>query len=252
MSNYQQTSTVRTSPPSFIDLRQFAKDQTQGNPLPGSSESGDDRFLSSRRILDLPLGPVTIGAIALEAGSGTVTSQPMDEFVIVCDGTLTLTQQDRTLVLGPGNSAVLQHGADFTWAAERPVSLVFMRYHGSKPGDRMLVPITETPPLEPSGPPSAELLISPTPTCRSYTDYRSADGEFLCGTWDSTPYHRRAMSYRHYELMHLLEGSVTFEDEIGRRATFSRGDIFVVEQYAQCSWESQDHVAKVYAIYHPA
>ncbi len=60
------------------------------------------------------------------------------------------------------------------------------------------------------------------------------------------------MFFRHYELMYLLEGSVTFEDETGRSGTFSRGDILIIEQHAQCSWESREHVAKVYANYRPA
>jgi uncharacterized cupin superfamily protein len=60
------------------------------------------------------------------------------------------------------------------------------------------------------------------------------------------------MLFRHYELMHLLEGSVTFVDETGRSGTFSRGDIFIIEQNARCSWESREKVAKVYAIYRPA
>lgn len=252
MSNLQQAITVPTRRPSFTDLRQFAKDQTQGIPMPAGSASGEDRFLASRRILDLPPGPVTVGAIALEAGSGVVKAQPADEFIIVCEGNMTLTQQDRPLVLGPGNSAVLQHGAGFSWSAEGPVSVIFMRYSDSQVGERRLVPISETPSLEPSAPPSAELLLTPTPACRNYVDHRSANGEFYCGTWDSTPYHRRAMSYHHYELIYLLEGSFTFEDETGRIGTFFPGDIVLAEQHAQCSWEHREHVTKVYAIYRPA
>ncbi len=250
MSNLQQAAAVQTTPRTFIDLRKFAQDKSQGIALTASA--GEDLFLSSRRLLDFPEGPVTAGAIALETGSGAVQSQPVDEFIIVCEGTLTLTQQDRTLVLGPDNSAVIQHGAEFSWSAQGPVSIIFMRYHGSQPGDRAIVPIKENPEMGPSGGPLAELLLTPAPACRNYTDHRSADGEFMCGTWDSTPYHRRAMSYRIYELMYLLEGSVTFVDETGRSGTFSRGDIFIVEQNSQCSWESREHVAKVYAIYRPA
>lgn len=250
MSNSQQAVAVRPAPRTFIDLRKFAQDKRQGIPL--TAAAGDDRFLSSRRLLDLPPGPVTAGALALEAGSGAVRSQPVDEFIIVCAGTLTLTQHDRTVVLGPDDSAVIQHGAAFAWSAQGPVSAIFMRYHGSQPGDRAIVPIKEDPPLAPSNPPLAELLLSPTPSCRSYADHRSADGAFACGTWDSTPYHRRAMLYRHYELMYLIEGSVTFVDEAGRSGTFSRGDIFMVEEEAQCSWESREYVAKVYATYRSA
>lgn len=249
MSNLQDAAAVQSTPRTFIDLRQFAQDKNQGIPL--IDVAGEDPFLSSRRLLDFPAGPVTAGAIALEAGSGAVQYQPVDEFIIVCEGTLTLTQQDRTLVLGPDNSAVIQHGAEFSWSAQGPVSLVFMRYHDSQPGDRAIVPIEQNPEWVASGGPAAELLITPAPVCRNHTDHLSADGVFICGTWDSTPYHRRAMSYRIYELMYLLEGSVTFVDETGRSRTFSRGDIFIVEQGAQCSWESREHVAKVYAIYRP-
>lgn len=250
MSKLQQAAAEQPALHTFVDLRKFAQDESQGIPLTASA--GDDPFLASRRILDLPPGPVTVGAISLEAGSGEVKVQPADEFIIVSEGNLTLTEQDSTLVLGRGKSVVLQHGARFSWSAEGPVSVVFMRYQGSKAGERGLVPISETPSLEPSAPPSAELLLTPTPACRNYVDHRSADGEFYCGTWDSTPYHRRAMSYRHDELIHLLEGSFTFEDETGRSSTFRPGDIVLVARGAQCSWEHKEHVAKVYAIYRPA
>ncbi len=60
------------------------------------------------------------------------------------------------------------------------------------------------------------------------------------------------MRYRHYELMHLLAGTVTFVDDAAREGTFSTGDIFLVEQGAECSWDSRVDVKKVYAIYRPA
>lgn len=238
--------------PSYTDLRHFAKDETQGIAMPAGSAAGEDLFLSSRRILDLPPGPVTVGAISLEAGSGAVQVQPADEIIIVSKGELTLAQQDGTLVLGRGKSVVLQHGASFSWSAEGPVSVIFMRYQRSKAVERRLVTVSETPSLQPSAPPSAELLLTPTPACRNHVDHRSADGEFYCGTWDSTPYHRRAMSYRHDELIHLLEGSFTLEDDTGRSSTFVPGDIVLVARDAQCSWEHRQHVTKVYAIYRPA
>lgn len=251
MSNSQQAMAVLASPPSFVDLRQFAQDPSQGIPV--AAAAGEDRFLSSRRVLDwAPDSPVTAGAIALGAGSGSVPSLPADEFIIVNVGSLTLAQGDLTLTLEAGQSAVIQQGSAFSWSAPGPVSILFTRYHRSQPGERAIVPIEEKPQLEASGTPLAELLLTPPPVCRNYTDYRSADGEFMCGTWDSTPYQRRAMYYRHYELMYLLEGSVTFVDEAGRSGTFSKGDIFLVEQTAQCSWDSREDVAKVYVIYRPA
>jgi uncharacterized cupin superfamily protein len=231
-------------------MREFARDPNQGNAV--AAAPGADRFLAGRRCLDWAPGPVTAGVITLEAGGGAVPSMPADEFIIVDEGRLTLSCPDAVLTLEAGQSAVIQQGAAFSWSAERPVSLIFTRYNGSQPGERVIVPIKENPQLEPSGAPLAELLLTPAPACRNYSDYRSADGEFVCGTWDSTPYHRRAMLYRHFELMVLLEGSVTFVDETGRERTFSQGDIFLVEQGATCSWESRDQVAKVYVIYRSA
>lgn len=243
----QQKAATRPSHPSFVDLRQFARDV-----VPGPVASRTDAFLASRRILELPPGPVEIGAIHLEAGTGSVDQLPADEFIIVCDGALTLSQQDRTLELADSASAVLTAGVGFTWNCPASVTLLYMRYKEATPGDGALIPIDEQAVLEPSGTPLAELLISPTPQCRNHTDYLSADDEFICGVWDSTPYQRRPMQFRHFELMHLLEGSVTIEDEARASRTFVKGDIFLVEQKAQCSWDSREDVKKVYAIYRPA
>jgi len=239
-----------TTPPSFVDLRQFARDPSQGKAM--AAPPGADRFVAGRRCLDWAPGPVTAGVIALGAGAGAVPSMPADEFIIVDEGSVTLTCPDAVLTLAAGESAVIQQGAAFSWSADSPASLIFVRYNGSQPGERAIVPIKQDPQLEPSGAPLAELLLTPTPACRNYTDYRSADGEFMCGTWDSTRYHRRAMPYRHFELMYLLQGSVTFVDETGRAGTFAQGAIFLIEQGATCSWESREHVAKVYVIYRPA
>ncbi|WP_286797110.1 cupin domain-containing protein [Pandoraea sp. 64-18] len=249
MPELQRAMAPCDRPRSFLDLKAFASDARQGT-APATSAS-DDRFLASRRLADLLPGPVTVGVIALDAANGAVSSHPADEFVIVSEGAIMFQQGERAFTLGPGGSAVLPRGSAFMWSTQGSTSIVFMRCEGGNVTDRSLVPIDPSPSLAPSGAPAAELLLTPAPVCRNFTDFRSSDATFTCGTWDSTPYHRIAMRYAHYELMHLLEGSVTFVDDTGRSGTFSRGDIFLVEQRAQCSWESRGNVAKVYAIYRP-
>lgn len=251
MSNLQPAQAVLDTVRTFVDMRAFARDKSLGNAV--ATTAGTDRFLSSRRVLDWEPGPVTAGVITLDAGSGSVQSLPADEFIIVHEGNLTLTQQGSTLTLGPKQSAVLKHGAAFTWSAQGPVSLIFVRYNKSQASDGAIVAIQENPEMGPSaGGPAADLMLTPAPVCRNYTDYKTADGEFMCGTWDSTPYARRALYFRHMELMHLVEGTVTFVDEAGRSGTFTKGDIFLIEQKASCTWESLVNVAKVYVIYRPA
>lgn len=231
---------------SFRDLRAFA----EGATIPADTHG--DPYLASRAALDLPEGPVSVSLVALPQGRGRVEALPDDEFLILLDGALTLKGADSTTQLAASQSAVITKGTGFTWSSRDGARIITMRRNGSPSGTPAIIPIDESAPLEPSGAPLAELLVGPTPSCRNFTDYRSADTEFVCGTWDSTPYHRLSMPYRHYELMHLLEGSVTFIDGDGRTGTFRKGDIFLVEQGAHCSWESREHVKKVYAIYRPA
>ena len=132
MSNLQQAAAALANPPSFVDLREFAQNRDQG--IRPATSRGADCFLSSRRILDWAPGPVTAGVIALEAGSGSVSFLPADEFIIVNEGSLTLTQPGFNLELAAGQSAVIQQGAAFTWTAQGPVSLIFTRYNHSQPG----------------------------------------------------------------------------------------------------------------------
>lgn len=234
-------SVVETVVRSFVDLRAFAADAA----YPAATD-----WRGGRVALPLPDGPVSVAALAL-AGEGDVAEQGHDSFVIVLSGSLEFVVDGARLVIAAGRSAVVPAEQAFSWRAESGTRAIVMTCTGA-PGATDVIAIDETATLEPSGAPLAELLVGPTPACRNYTDYRSATGEFVCGTWDSTPYHRRAMRYRHYELMHLLEGAVTFEDEAGRVATFNTGDVFLVEQAAECSWLSEVHVKKVYAIYRPA
>ncbi len=232
---------VDTAVRSFVDLRAFA---AEGDPAAGD-------YLTARRALPLADGPVTVDLVAPE-GSGEIAALPGDEFVIVLSGALSVRNHAGAVSLGTDQSGVIPGGVAFRWTAAPGTRAIAMRCtSGPASGDAPLL-IDEAAELIPSGAPLAELLVGPTPSCRNFTDYRSANGEFMLGTWDSTPYHRLPMRYRHYELMHLLDGAVTFVDEAGRSGTFLAGDVFLVEQGAECSWLSETNVKKVYAIYRPA
>lgn len=230
---------------SFIDLRQWAAGATVAPAI-------GDAFLGARAALPLADGPISAGLILLPQGTGTVSALPGEEFIIVEAGAVRIEQAGKRFTLTEGQSLLLRDGATFDWSADADVRLIFMRRSGGPTGDGAIIPVDTGAPLEPSGAPLAELLVGPTPQCRNHGDYKSDDGEYMVGTWDSTPYYRRAMAYRHFELMYLLDGSVAFVDEAGEEGTFHKGDIFLLEQGAQCSWDSQVHVKKVYCIYRPA
>jgi uncharacterized cupin superfamily protein len=226
-----------------IDLRHYA-----------AAAKPTTEWLSGRAEPAFADSGATVTAIA-PVGTGQVVSLPSHEFVLVVAGELSILGASGTLEVVAGRSAVLPAGLAFAWTAPAgTVALVVASPGEGAPAPALgagAVLVDEQAPLTPSNPPLASLLVGPTPSCRNHTDFQSANGEFVCGTWDSTPYHRRTMPYRHIELMHLLEGSVTLEEPTGS-FTFGAGDIFVVTRGAECAWISTVHVRKVYAIHRPA
>ena len=229
----------------FIDLRDFA---AKSDLL---AASGNAAWMGNRQQLPLAQGPASIAVLRLH-GNGIQPALSADEFAIVLDGALTISHAGTEVPVSNGRSLVLPAGQPFMWSAATQTTVIILRCASGPTGADHPVPIDEAAELTPSGAPLADLLVGPTPSCRNFTDYRSDNGEFVCGTWDSTPYHRRGMTYGHIELMHLLAGEVTFIDGAGSERTFCQGDVFLVEQAAHCSWESRVHVKKVYAIYRPA
>jgi uncharacterized cupin superfamily protein len=222
MSEAIAPATTRT--PSFYDLRAWAAGAAESARGPGQSW----RF--GRQTLPLEDSAVSVEAFQLSAGSGSVAAQTADEFLHVLEGELILASAGLTIRLQAGRIA--------------------MRHADNASGEGLCL-IDPILPRAPSNPPLAELLTTPTPACRNLTQFRSADGVFTCGVWDSTPYGRTAILYGHHELMHLLEGEVTFEDADGVRATFAAGDVLLVRRGARCSWDSPVPVTKVFAIYRP-
>lgn len=245
LSEPKERTTIDASrAPSFVDLRVFAAEAAEYMPQSGQG----DGFLANRVALINAKGETPVTALSL-IGSGIVDALSNDEFLLILEGQLVLDADGESRLLRADDAVVIPKGTAFAWRAEETVTAVVMSYADSKAEGRTITPITKSPPLEPSGKPAADVLIGPAPDCRNFNDYRVDDGKFVCGTWDSTAYRRRGFVYGHYEIMHILQGSVTFGDEHGREGTFVTGSVVLAEAGSQCSWDSREHVTKVFAIY---
>lgn len=243
MSTITQDTLTHTD--GFIDLL------GSRNGWPAADESQAGSYLTGRRRLPLPDGPVTVESVILSSGRSGQAVLPGDEFVLVVSGAVRIHQKGWVLQIGAGEAAVLLRDEPLEWAADEPAELIVMRCTAGGSAEEPVV-IDTAAPLSPSNPPLADLLVGRRPSCRSHSDFRSATGEFVCGTWDSTPYHRRLMTFRHFELMRLLEGEVTYIDQNGRSSTFGSGDVVLFVQGRGASWESRSHVKKIFATYRPA
>lgn len=231
--------------PTFVDLRALARSVT-------SAAQVKDPFGAGAHKLNVRAGPCTLHVIALPAGSGQSAGLQGDTWVLVDRGAVTLSVPSGDVEIRQGQSAVISRETPFSWRTESQATLIGMAYAEGKAGEPGIVPIDNQASLAPSNPPAAHLLLGETPTCRSNNHFASGDALFKCGIWDSTPYQRTPIFFHHTELMHLLAGRVTFTDAAGRSATFSQGDTFIIEQGADCSWESHETVAKIYSLFRPA
>jgi uncharacterized cupin superfamily protein len=184
-------------------------------------------------------------------GEGRVEALSTDECVLVLAGRLEIESGAGTLVIEPENAAALPFGTSFRWRASDDLLAIVYAAPTDAPGSPAVpVLIDKNAPLSPSNPPPPENLLSPTPTCRGNSDYRSANQEFACGTWDSTPYCRRQIPYRQVELMLLMEGKVTFSDSNGS-VSFKKGDVFMFVRGEGCEWLSEEYVKKIFVIQRP-
>ncbi|UCP11588.1 cupin domain-containing protein [Pseudomonas sp. MM213] len=221
-----------------------------GSPVSTKFTSGslgaDDPF--DRHIAYV--GPDDIAAGVVQAGGQfSVDEYPYSEMIVVHAGQVTLRSQDRTLQLNPGDSAVIARGTsllveaqpDSLWAFCADTQLVEER----NPGLTALPQLTL---LSSSNPPDAEILLSPTPQCRSHNLFVEEETHLLIGVWDSTPYTRRARPHKLHELMHLLEGSVTLQVADGSDLTVNPGDTVFVPRGTPCAWKSSVYVRKFYVV----
>jgi uncharacterized cupin superfamily protein len=243
---------TRGEAPSAEGVQSFVDVLGSRAKWPVAGHAGIDPYLADRRRLPLPDGLVSVETLTLAAGQSGETVLSGDEFVLVLAGSLRLRQAARQIQLEADGAAVAVRAEPLEWATDDATELLVMRCSAGPGGADGPVRIDVDAPLSPSNPPLADLLVGPTPSCRSHSDFRSASGEFMCGTWDSTPYHRQLMTFRHFELMRLLEGEVTFVDEAGRTGRFGTGDVVLFVHGGAASWESRTHVKKIYATYRPA
>lgn len=182
------------------------------------------------------------------SGRFSVEEYPYSEMIVVHAGQVTLQSQDRSLQLNPGDSAVIARGtsvqieaqADSLWAFCADIQPVEACNIGLTPLPRQTL-------LSPSTPPGAEILVSPTPQCRSNNLFVEEATNLRIGVWDSTPYTRRARPHTMHELMHLLEGSITLQVADGSHLTVNTGDTVFLALGAPCAWTSSVYVRKFYA-----
>jgi uncharacterized cupin superfamily protein len=223
--------------------------------FPETEISSGARGSNGHRWIDDRTTGLTVGVWEAEANLGRWMEWPVHEFMIILAGEVVTVEADRETVIGPGESFFIPKGRRCIWNQAGYVKKIMVMFDGPPgPSADSVKPIVKIDPnvaLGPSSPPSADILDSPVPTQNAHEYFADATGQFTLGVWETTGYHRKLIASPRHELMHLLEGVVSFSDDQGRTQSFKPGETFFVPQGAPNSWKSEGKVRKIYCTLQP-
>ncbi|MFO1123571.1 MAG: cupin domain-containing protein [Hyphomicrobiales bacterium] len=198
---------------------------------------------------------LSVGLWEMEANESHWLDYPVNEFMIVLDGEVVIEEQDRSVSVRAGESFILPKGLRCRWTQPGRVRKIFVIFDDPsglvKAGHLETIKIDLGAKLSPSAPPSADVLLSPVPTQHTHDVFEDTSGQLSIGIWDTTGYRRKLIDFPRHELMHLIEGSVTFTDDAGRTRTFRAGDTFFVPLGTPNAWASEGYLRKIFVIFQP-
>jgi uncharacterized cupin superfamily protein len=207
-----------------------------------------DPFARNREIAWTGPGAMSAGRASF-IGEVDVAHYPHTETLVVVEGELSLTAAGaETLVLGRGEGVVIARGTALRLLAGTRTLFVFCAAEAELADQPGITRLRADAPFKPSNPPAAEVLLGPSPQCRSDNVFKDELTGVVAGTWDSTPYHRIVRPHRLNEFMYLLAGGVRFADPDGSVLSTAAGDAVFVPQGAPIGWESSERVAKFFVV----
>ena len=197
---------------------------------------------------------LSAGIWEAEANISHWMNYPVTEFMLVLEGEVVIVEETGETRIGSGESFIIPKGLRCRWTQPGKVKKFFVILEdsaGAGPGPLKVIKVDPKVKLQPSTPPSADILHSPVPKQHAHEYFEDATGKFTVGIWDTTGYHRKLLDFNRFELMHLLEGAVTFADDKGKSQTFKAGDTFFVPLGTPNSWKSEGYLRKIYCIFQP-
>jgi uncharacterized cupin superfamily protein len=205
--------------------------------------------------LEDPKLGLTAGVWEAEANATHWIDYPVHEFMILLEGHVTILEEGHSTTIRAGESFVIPKGLRCRWMQKGRVRKFFLIVEDNSEFTvdprRRMIKIDPKAALASSDPPSPAVLLSPPPTQHSHDAYVGMDGRFTVGVWDTTAYTRKLIDFPRHELMHLLEGSVTFTDAAGEKQTFKAGDTLFVPMGTPNAWSCSAYLRKIYCILMP-
>jgi uncharacterized cupin superfamily protein len=167
--------------PAIIRLDANAK-MEQWPDFPETEISSGDRSSRGHLWVDEPNHRFKVGLWEAEANLGRWMNWPAYEFMVVLEGEVVLVEEDRETVVKAGESFFIPKGRRCIWNQAGDVKKIMVLF--DDPAGNCAKPIFKIDPnvkLQPSTPPSADILYSSVPTQHAHEYFENAIGEFTVG-----------------------------------------------------------------------
>ena len=237
--------------PAIIRLDATAELETWPD-FPESEISWGDRSSTGHRWFEDKALGFSVGIWEARANLGRWMNWPVHEFMVILEGEVVMVEEDRETVIKAGESFFIPKGRRCIWNQPGYVKK-FMVLCDDRASDHAQ-PVFKIDPkvkLQASTPPAESILLSPAPVQQAHEYFSNTTGELTVGVGETTGYHRKLVNFTRHELMHLLEGAVTFTDDKGQSQTFRAGDTFFVPLGTPNAWKSEGILRKIYCIFQP-
>lgn len=210
---------------------------------------------------ELPEAGYLAGVWDCTAMTSKVEPYPVNEFMLLLEGSVTIAVEDgEEVAIRAGEAFVIPQGLRCSWrqsGSVRKYFVIFDDRSGGTLADPTALGVIRPQAAGPAGGmtkievPNPEIFLSPLPTQYDCGYFEDATHQMFVGLWESTPFERAVVPFPRNELMCILEGSVTLTDGDGNEHVFAAGDAAYVRMGTRCSWKSTEIVRKFYAIFEP-
>lgn len=181
---------------------------------------------------------------------------PVDEFMILLEGSLGIENEDGSLqTFRAGQAFFIPKGTVMSWK-QADYLRKFWVIHDN-PDSPPAAPGLGAQAVEPDEPLDAvsgldqSAFDSEIPTMGLRSLYQDPGARFQVGVWDCSPMKRIATTIERSELMHILEGSGSITNADGVVFEFSAGDTFLVPIGMGYQWQNREYVRKLFCSYTP-
>jgi len=214
-----------------------------------ASEIGHNYYTS-------PSGVLTAGVWKCTAHTLAFGPYPVDEFMLVLDGSVNIVHEDgHEEIFRAGDAFVIPKGLPCQWKQTESIHKFYVILDDpeapipEEPASNRAIRLSADEGLEKLELPNPEIFEGGTPIQEDCSAFEDTTHRFFAGTWTCSPMRRKAQRFGRIELMCLLEGGMTLTDDTGSEHGFSAPDVLLELPDTVSAWASTVKVRKYYCIF---